>query len=254
MAVITSLLAICMLFQWCSSTWILNDRMPVQCSVRIGDVNIGAMYANNEATRDRDTYCTDHLRNDNALQTIEAIRYGVNMINSRDDILPNISLGYILLDECNKDMGALSRAIQFLPNVFLNENATNSPVYQSGDDIDCTENSHHAVFDVVAVLGPSSSGKSTMVAPLLSIFRMPVLSPFATSDELTDKARFEYFTRMAPPDSYQAKAIIDFLQHFNWTYYGLIYDEGKSLNHIILINVRKLRKGQKMALDTGMFV
>ena len=60
----------------------------------------------------------------------------------------------------------------------------------------------------------------------MGLFEIPVLSTFATSDELSDKSRFEYFMRLVPPDNFQAIGIVQVLLYYNWTYISLTYSEG----------------------------
>ena len=48
----------------------------------------------------------------------------------------------------------------------------------------------------------------------------------STSEVLSDKSKYEYFLRVVPSDLYQAKAIIDILLHFNWTYISAINSPG----------------------------
>ena len=55
------------------------------------------------------------------------------------------------------------------------------------------------------------------VASLLRLFYVPQVSYTATSSELSDKNRFEYFVRTVPPDPHQAKAMVDVIQFMNWT-------------------------------------
>ena len=44
--------------------------------------------------------------------------------------------------------------------------------------------------------------------------------------ELSDKTRFEYFSRVVPPDSYQAQALVDLVKAFGWNYVSTLADEG----------------------------
>ena len=63
-------------------------------------------------------------------------------------------------------------------------------------------------YKVSAVVGLSSSRKAVMSATLLSIFKIPNLSLYATSDELSDKTRFEYFMRLLPADKNQVRSTL----------------------------------------------
>ena len=71
---------------------------------------------------------------------------------------------------------------------------------------------------MVGIIGPRTSRESVMVSSLLSLFHIPVLAPYSTSDELSDKSRYEYFMSLVPPDSYQAQAIVDVCIHYGWTH------------------------------------
>ena len=50
-----------------------------------------------------------------------------------------------------------------------------------------------------------------------------MISPEATSDDLTDDMDHAYFLRMVSPDQYQARAMVDLLIHYDWSYFSLIY-------------------------------
>ena len=59
---------------------------------------------------------------------------------------------------------------------------------------------------MTAVIGMGPSRQAVMTANILSIFKIPNLGILATSDELSDKTRFEYFLRLLPPDKYQVRS------------------------------------------------
>ena len=44
--------------------------------------------------------------------------------------------------------------------------------------------------------------------------------------ELSDKSRFEYFSRVVPSDRYQAQAMVDIVHSLGWTYVSTLADEG----------------------------
>ena len=64
------------------------------------------------------------------------------------------------------------------------------------------------------------------VANLLRLFKIPQVSYASTSAALSDKSRFEYFARTVPPDNFQARAMVDILQYFNWTFISTVNSEG----------------------------
>jgi ABC-type branched-subunit amino acid transport system substrate-binding protein len=60
---------------------------------------------------------------------------------------------------------------------------------------------------------------------VLGVLKVPVISYWATSDELSDKSEYEYFSRTIPSDMSQVKAIVDVLDYFNWTYVSIVYTD-----------------------------
>ncbi|WAR26507.1 GRM8-like protein [Mya arenaria] len=55
---------------------------------------------------------------------------------------------------------------------------------------------------------------------------IPQISYASTSIDLSDKSRFEYFSRVVPPDSFQARAMVDIAARFGWNYVSTLADDG----------------------------
>jgi Receptor family ligand binding region len=62
---------------------------------------------------------------------------------------------------------------------------------------------------------------------LLLLIRALLLqvSFFSTSPELSNKQRFEFFTRTIPSDHYQVKAMVDIVGRMGWKYISILYEE-----------------------------
>ena len=58
------------------------------------------------------------------------------------------------------------------------------------------------------------------------LLQIPQISYASTGIELSDKQRFGYFSRVVPPDSYQAQVMVDIVHAFGWKYVATIADEG----------------------------
>ncbi len=69
---------------------------------------------------------------------------------------------------------------------------------------------------VAGVIGAAFSGVSIMVANILRLFKVPQISYASTSTELSDKSRFEYFSRVVPPDNFQAQAMVEIAKVMGW--------------------------------------
>lgn len=57
------------------------------------------------------------------------------------------------------------------------------------------------------------------------IFFIFQVSFFSTSPELSNKNRFEYFSRTIPSDHYQVMAMVDIVKRMKWSYISIIYEE-----------------------------
>ncbi|PBC28293.1 Metabotropic glutamate receptor [Apis cerana cerana] len=60
---------------------------------------------------------------------------------------------------------------------------------------------------------------------MVELFRFYEVSFFSTSPELSNKQRFEYFTRTIPSDHYQVKAMVEIVMKMKWSYVSIIYEE-----------------------------
>lgn len=57
-------------------------------------------------------------------------------------------------------------------------------------------------------------------------FQIPQISYAATSTELSDKSRYDYFSRVVPPDNFQAKAMVEIVLELGWTHVSTVAVEG----------------------------
>lgn len=146
----------------------------------------------------------------------EALKMAIESINNRTDILPNVTLGYLSIDDCWNGQKALEAA------VYLVQQAIIAPTNEANYSIDDGSNGQL----VIGVLGPSNSPMSVSVAPFFGVFRIPVMSLYATSDDLSDKTRYEYFLRLVPPDRFQEQTILEIARRLGWTYMAMLYTEG----------------------------
>lgn len=67
-------------------------------------------------------------------------------------------------------------------------------------------------------------------------FLLRQVSFFSTSPELSNKARFEYFTRTIPSDLHQVRAMVEIVKKLGWRYVSIIYEEsnyGIKASHLL---------------------
>lgn len=143
-----------------------------------------------------DGKCTNLL--DPSIQRIEAMALAVQKINDDTNFLPGVTLGFEIRETCTQTNKALEESLQFVTGRNLLMNGTN--------------------VGISGVVGATVSEVSIIVARLLRLFKVPQISSASTADSLSDKSVFDYFLRTIPPDSLQAQAMADIVDHFNWTY------------------------------------
>lgn len=57
-------------------------------------------------------------------------------------------------------------------------------------------------------------------------FQIPQISYASTAPELSDNNRYDFFSRVVPPDSYQAQAMVDIVKALRWNYVSTLASEG----------------------------
>ncbi|CAL1545780.1 unnamed protein product, partial [Lymnaea stagnalis] len=180
-----------------------------------GDINLGAFLAITEYAQQG--LCGQRIRFPLLQQYVEALVYAFDEVNNNAEILPNIKLGYAILDDCVKESTAVAQALRFLPR---------KPNPECGDMCAEDEGQNHEHYDVVGVIGPQRSENSIAVSYVLGPVKIPQVSFFSTSDELSNKELHSNFLRVIPPDKYQVKAIMSFVLSQGWTYISVLYSSG----------------------------
>ncbi|KAG2639373.1 hypothetical protein PVAP13_2KG015600 [Panicum virgatum] len=75
---------------------------------------------------------------------------------------------------------------------------------------------------VVAVVGPQSSGIAHVVSHVVSQLRVPLVS-FAATDPALASAQYPFFVRAAHDDAFQMAAVADVVAHFGWREVTAVY-------------------------------
>ena len=79
---------------------------------------------------------------------------------------------------------------------------------------------------IAGLIGPGSSSVTIQIQNLLSLFHIPQIGYSATSKDLSEKSQYRYFLRVVPSDKLQARALLDIVIHYKWTYVSTVYTEG----------------------------
>uniref|UniRef100_A0A6I8RRF2 G-protein coupled receptors family 3 profile domain-containing protein n=1 Tax=Xenopus tropicalis TaxID=8364 RepID=A0A6I8RRF2_XENTR len=119
-------------------------------------------------------------------QTVRALIFAVEEINSDIELLPNITLGFQIFDTCVTLRRAAQGALSML----------------SGEYLLC----HNHIHILIGV-------------PFVIFLQ---ISYFATSPILSDRKLFPSFFRTIPSDEFQMRGLALLVSHFGWTWVGLL--------------------------------
>ncbi|KAH9514732.1 hypothetical protein Btru_023450 [Bulinus truncatus] len=192
--------------------------------VQEGDINIGALLPLSDYVG---PHCSRNVRFGSiSFEYSESIKFAVDMVNRDRSILPNVTLGFVAMNDCSNGNIALAESLSFLPRVSTaqrpDQSNASSPQCGAASPADCPM----PTYDVIGVVSPTNSQPTVMVSQLLTTYRIPIVGSTATSDALSDKTQHPYFLRVSPPDKYQVAAMLKFIADQGWTYLSVLYVQG----------------------------
>ncbi|KAM6449126.1 vomeronasal type-2 receptor 26-like [Liasis olivaceus] len=138
-------------------------------------------------------------------QHILALAFAVKEINENNQLLPNVSLGFHILNShffarwtYLASMELLSTQDKFIPN------------YKC--DI------HN---NIVGVIGGPNSQVSLYMTNILSTYKVPQIL-YGSSPIINDKSKEDFFHQMFPDGIQQYMGILELLLHFQWIWIGVV--------------------------------
>uniref|UniRef100_A0A4W6C8V8 G-protein coupled receptors family 3 profile domain-containing protein n=1 Tax=Lates calcarifer TaxID=8187 RepID=A0A4W6C8V8_LATCA len=136
--------------------------------------------------------------------------FAIDEINKSSHLLPNVTLGYSLYDNCATLIIGFSAALSLASGreeqFLLQENCLGTP-------------------PVLGIVGDSFSTFSIATSDVIGLFKLPIVSYFATCSCLSNRQRFPSFFRTIPSDVFQVRAMIQILKRFGWTWAGLLVSD-----------------------------
>nr|XP_054598498.1 extracellular calcium-sensing receptor [Nothobranchius furzeri] len=201
-----------------SPSCLLQGLFHLNAMHRAGDVVLGGLFQvhffsvspdlsfNSEP--DQQAFCVSY--DVLGLRQAQTMAFAIDEINRNSKLLPNVTLGYSLYDNC-LTLGVGFRAALALisgqqEEIMLEENCVGSP-------------------PVLGIVGDSSSTRTIAISSVLGLHRVPIVSYFATCSCLSDRQAFPSFFRTIPSDAFQVRAMIQILKHFGWTWAGLLISD-----------------------------
>lgn len=203
---------------------------PIRKVARIeGQLMIGALFSVHDKPPDDDKASMRQcgaIREQYGIQRVEVMLKTIRQINQDPRILKGVTLGCEIRDSCWFSSVALEQSLEFLSDS-LSPVESSSQTAEEDEEGSCAKPSRPEKNPIVAVIGPGSSTVSIQVQNLLQLFNIPQIAYSATSKDLSDKSIYKTFLRVCPPDTMQAKAMVDIARRYNWTYVSAVYTEGK---------------------------
>ncbi|XP_072895152.1 vomeronasal type-2 receptor 1-like [Hemitrygon akajei] len=141
-----------------------------------------------------------------AFRMLQTMIFTIEEINRDKRLLPNITLGYKIHDDCDSPEIATKVTLALLNG---QEKTYASPVCDGP-------------LDISGIVGGAGSSVSIAVARTTGPFRIPLVSYFSTCMCLNDKTEYPTFHRTIPSDEHQSKALGYLVQMFGWTWIGTI--------------------------------
>ncbi|KAJ8399428.1 hypothetical protein AAFF_G00411400 [Aldrovandia affinis] len=192
-----------------------------------GDIIIGALFSVHHqpsAEKVAERKCGE-VREQYGIQRVEAMFQTLDLINSDPYLLPNITLGCEIRDSCWHSSVALEQSIEFIRDslISIRDDKEGSKWCINGPPL---HQPPATKKPIAGVIGPGSSSVAIQVQNLLQLFNIPQIAYSATSIDLSDKTLFKYFLRVVPSDTLQARALLDIVKRYNWTYVSAIHTEG----------------------------
>ncbi|XP_030600131.1 extracellular calcium-sensing receptor [Archocentrus centrarchus] len=159
-----------------------------------------------------------------AFRWTQAMIFAAEEINNDPALLPNISLGYRILNSCASPTNALRAALTLASGI--EEGAVTSRCPPA----------------ISAIIAESGSSQSLAVAGTLGPFHVPIVSYFSTCACLSDRAKYPTFFRTIPSDYFQAKALAALVKHFGWQWIGAIQSDNDYGRNGILAFTKEVEK------------
>ncbi|CAH2096588.1 unnamed protein product [Euphydryas editha] len=222
-----------------------HQHWPIKREAVIeGDLVLGGLMMVHERS---DNMTCGPVMPQGGVQALETMLYTLDYINNELKIIPGVVIGAHVLDDCDRDTYGLEMAVDFIKGSISNI-----------DDAEYACNATAMRKVISGVVGAASSVTSVQVANLLRLFKIPQVSFFSTSPELSNKARFEYFTRTIPSDLHQVRAMVEIVKKLQWSYVSIIYEESsygikafEELEALLARNSICIAVKEKLVKDSG---
>uniref|UniRef100_UPI00398F0F5D extracellular calcium-sensing receptor-like n=1 Tax=Pristiophorus japonicus TaxID=55135 RepID=UPI00398F0F5D len=132
--------------------------------------------------------------------------FAIEEINQNETLLPNITLGYKIHDDCSSSAIASKAALALV-----------NGKQELMDYPECRGSAN-----VAAIIGCDISTSSIVASRTIGSFGIPMVSYYSTCACLSDKHEYPTFFRTIPSDNYQSKLLAELVKTFGWKWIGTV--------------------------------
>lgn len=79
-----------------------------------GDIILGGIFPMHEQVSGRNYFPCGAVKEEKGVQRLEAMLYAIDKINADPNLLPNVTLGALIIDSCSSDTYALEQSMEFV--------------------------------------------------------------------------------------------------------------------------------------------
>ncbi|XP_066540271.1 extracellular calcium-sensing receptor-like [Hoplias malabaricus] len=152
------------------------------------------------------------------LRFAQAMVFVIEEINRSSSLLPNISVGYRIYDNCGSRFMSMQAAMALM----------------NGQDITANEVCSGQA-GLQAIIGESETSPTIVLAKTTGPFKIPVISHAATCECLSSRTEYPSFFRTIASDYYQSRALAQLVKHFGWYWVGTVNSDSDYGNNGIAI-------------------
>ncbi|XP_075117958.1 extracellular calcium-sensing receptor-like [Leptodactylus fuscus] len=134
------------------------------------------------------------------------LMFAINEVNAIPDLLPNVTLGFSLVDSCMSEQRAVGGVMSLM----------------SGGSHPVPGYNCHLQPVTAGIIGELVSALSLPIARILGVLHYPQISHGATLSSLSNKINFPSFFRTVPSNMFQNVALTQLTGQFGWTWVGML--------------------------------
>lgn len=215
---------------------IYSNLRPVGCHVvsfKPGAIQIHGLFPISKRFNATSGICSD--ANPRSLQFAQSMMYAIDeLINKNPNLLPNIPLGWTIIDSCRSREVAVSALSTSLllsghknyHNLQCELKPFNNSInlFYVKSKIETTlkhKLSNHSW--TIGVVGEEIDDITGVTAAYTGSLGLPQISYFSFDSLLSSRRYFPYFYRTSPPASIQAAIILDILTQFKWNWVSFVF-------------------------------